>query len=427
LGRAILRVLGALRLLFKRSLPDETLLNLSPMTMLLIAVAVAVILGTAGAVMYYNRGRSQQYQVYYDQAVILAAQAQAQTDPVQQHAAWELALNEVQKAETYRKTDESKALLAIAQTEMDRLDSVQRLVFQPAMRNFIRTVNFTRMQASTMELYLLDSSQGVVARTFISNAGYLGDPQFRCGPGSYGLQFIGPLIDFTILPEGSEFNATVLGMDAKANLVYCIPNDTPKAIALATPTETGWGTPAAFAYDAGNLFVLDTQLKKIWVYQGMKISEQPFSFFDETVEQVPNLQDVVDLTANRNDVYLLHADGRLTQCTLGRVEGILTRCQDPAIFVDNRPGRQPADRLADATFSQLLYSPPPDPSLYFFDAENQAIYQFGLQMTLYKQYRAALPESGEGLPNGPATAFTVSPDRRIFMAFGYRVYYTLLP
>ncbi len=425
-GRVLRAALGVLGGFFKLILPDESLFTLPSSTMIFLAVVTPVVISVVGAMVYIQRGLAYQGQSYVNKAVQFAEQAQKQTDPVLQRAAWEETLKLAATAQAYdRKNPQAKALYTQANTAFDQIDRIKRLQYQPAViDNLGRAVKVTQMTATADELYLLNGAQGSVKRTVLTGQGYKLDAEFRCGPGPYGSRVVGPLLDMVDLPKGSEFNATILAMDGSANLLYCIPHDQPKAISLATPTIAGWGTPNVFALDrdTSNLYVLDAAKRKIWIYQRLKISEQPISFFDETVDQLPVMENVVDMAVNRTTLYLLHQDGQLTVCEFGRFEGVLTRCQSPVNYLDDRPGRQSGPQMSEALFQSVQYAPPPDPSLFLFDPAQQAVYQFGLlQINFYFQYRPLLLDN-----NQPATAFTVSDDRTVFLALGNQVYYARL-
>jgi hypothetical protein len=75
------RVSDSLGRLMRRILPDESLFTIPASTMVFVAVAVAVVVATTGGMMYFQRGRSAQYQVFYEQALAAAQQAAAKTDP----------------------------------------------------------------------------------------------------------------------------------------------------------------------------------------------------------------------------------------------------------------------------------------------------------------------------------------------------------
>jgi hypothetical protein len=143
-------------------------------------------------------------------------------------------------------------------------------------------------------------------------------------------------------------------------------------------------------------------------------------FFDQ---QIPPLGDAVDLVVNQNDLYLLHEDGHLTTCVYGALATSPTRCKNPEIYTDPRPGRQSGPFIEDAFFSQIEFSPPPEPSIYMLEPNSQAIYRFSVRLTLDRQFRPT-----ETLSELAASAFTVNRNNHaIFVAAGNQIYFAPLP
>jgi len=135
------------------------------------------------------------------------------------------------------------------------------------------------------------------------------------------------------------------------------------------------------------------------------------------------MHDVIDMAVNLTDLYLLHTDGHLTTCDYSGLVESPTRCEDPATYTDSRPGRQDGALIQDASFTELLFAPPPDPSIYLLDPVSKAIYHFSVRLTLQRQYRSQDP-----LPEGPATAIAINKNNRTaFMAIGNQVYSATLP
>ncbi len=62
------------------------------------------------------------------------------------------------------------------------------------------------------------------------------------------------------------------------------------------------------------------------------------------------MQDVIDLAVNDFDLFLLHEDGHLTTCEYSGLAESPTRCEDPAIISDPRPGRQSGAIIPDTAF-----------------------------------------------------------------------------
>jgi hypothetical protein len=417
LGSVLRQLGGALWSLLRRIMPDEAMLNLSPKTLVFLAIAVPVVISVIGGMVYIERGQAAQYQQYYDQAVELTTQAAAKTDPLEQRLAWQSTLELLDKAEFYRLTPESQALRTMARNSLDVLDGIERLDFQPALiGNLDKNVNITHIAATGGDLYLLNSSQGNVIRAVLTGGGYQVDTQFVCGPVSGGAAVVGPIIDIVALPRGEETGASLMGVDASGTIILCIAGD-PPLIQPVNPPATNFGEIRGLELNTGDLYMLDPSVNAVWIYRGRDTVNPPRLFFGE---QVPYMPDVVDLAVNDDDLYLLHADGHLSLCSYQ--DGSDTLCEDPYPFVDLRQGRSGGPVIPDAIFNQIQFSPPPDPSLYLLEPETSAIYHFSLRLVLQRQYRPL-----NGLAEGRATAFLVSTSRMAFLAVGNQVYFAALP
>ena len=413
-------LLRAAALFAKRMLPDESLFTLPASTMAFIAIAIPLLVVAISSAMYFQRGRAAQHQVYFVQAQEAALAAQAEDELQAQRQAWESTLNLLDQAESFQLTADSRNLRTQAQSALDTLDYVDRLDFQPALvDNLKENAHITRMAATDADLYMLNAREGVVLRAILTNSGYRLDPTFQCGPGPHGGVIVGSIKDITALPKGNEFNATILGIDANGNLLYCIPGDAPLAVSMAPP-DINWGTPEAMTYDTDDLYILDPQSNAVWIYRRMAVTEEPRLFFGD---QVPPMQDVIDMAVNLNDLYLLHTDGHLTTCVFSGLLEAPTRCQEPAEYADPRPGRQSGPLIEGAYFTEIFFAPPPDPSLYLLEPNSHAIYHLSVRLTFQRQYRPLEP-----LPEGPATAFATSRgNRTAFIAVGNQIFYAAMP
>jgi hypothetical protein len=119
----------------------------------------------------------------------------------------------------------------------------------------------------------------------------------------------------------------------------------------------------------------------------------------------------------------LHEDSHLTTCEYSGLAESPTRCDDPAIFSDPRPGRQSGATISDASFNEILFSPPPDPSIFLLDPNTKTIYHFSVRLTLQRLYQSLNP-----LPEGPVTAMAIDKNNRTaFLAIGNQVYSAPIP
>lgn len=417
-SRKILVSLGAFA---RRILPDESLFSLPPASMAFFAIAVPLVVVTVAAVVYFQRGRAAQYEVYFAQAGEFAQVAATTSDPVELRHAWQTSLMYLDQAEAYQTTSESKEMRKQAQAVLDEMEGIERLDFKSALVDQLaETAVISRIVSDGDDLYLLDQSQGAVLHALLTNEGYRIDPTFQCGPGPYSNGVIvDPLVDIARLPRGNELGAVVLAIDGNGNSLSCILAMEPVAVSMRPP-DINWGSPQALTIDTGDLYILDSQNNAVWIYRGMDTEKPPRLFFGD---DIPPMQDVIDLAVNGYDLYLLHKDSHLTTCEYSGLIESPTRCEDPAIFSDPRPGRQSGATISDAVFSEILFSPPPDPSIYLLDPKSQSIYHFSVRLTLQRLYQSFNP-----LPEGPATAMEIDKENRIaFMAIGNQVFYASLP
>ena len=417
---AFVKVYLGLIAFLKSILPDSGIFTLPPSTMAFTAIAVPVIIVAVAAFVYFQRGREAQYNIHINAAQEAAQVAEAKIEPLEQRLAWQTTLLHLDNAEIYMRTDQSREMRSKAQGIVDNLDMIDRLDFRPTLADQLdESARITRLIARNDGLYMLNGTDGIVGRAVLTNEGYVMDTTFQCGPGPYGGFIVGALVDIAEIPPGIDTNATILGIDANGNLLRCIPGEIPEAAPLEPP-DILWGSPTRIAVDGNDLYVLDPQTNAVWIYRGMDITQSPRLFFDQ---QIPSLGDAIDMAINQNDLYLLHEDGRLTTCVYGALSTSPTRCEDPQVYTDPRPGRQSGAYIEDAFFSQIQFSPPPEPSIYMLDPQAQAIYRFSVRLTLDRQFR-----SKEPLGNAPASAFSVNrSDHAIYLAVGDQVYYAPLP
>jgi hypothetical protein len=413
------RTLGAM---IRRVLPDEKILDLPPSVMLFVALAVPLVIVSVASVIYLREGRGRMHQEKLAQAQMIAEQALPLEDPAEIRVAWEQVLGYLDEAENYGSSEDSQKLRTYAYSVIDTLDIVDRLDYQPGIVGGLPngvTVKKIVLNADN-ELYLLNGENGYVLRATYTEQGYELDAVFNCGPVPQPLM-VGPLIDIAPLPRGQEDGATLLGMDANGNLLRCIPGEEEAPLAMQmAPPDLNWGEPSAFSLDGGNIYVLDPKTNSVWIYWAFDdYTELPTYYFGN---QVPPLQNVNDMAVSDGELYLLHDDGHITVCSYSSYVDAPTRCTDPAEFIDLRAGYQSGSVMQGADFDQMQFAPPPDPSLYLFDPQAEAIYHMSMRLAFQRQYRPDQPLSGEEF-----TAFAVGPNRQAFIATNDQVYIAIMP
>ncbi len=399
--------------------------GLSKGTLLFIAVAVPLMVVTVAVGVYLARGKDQQYQYYYDQAFTAAQSALAAESASEARSGWAQTLVLLEEAESYRDTEELEALRAQAQEALDLLDGATRLEYHPAIVGSLYSgINVDRIVSFGADLYLFDSMGGRVIHALRTGSGYEVDPDFTCMAGQYNGVYVDELVDMVALPINNLYQAHVLGVDGRGNLLYCSSGDTPVAEALPDPMGSE-GQIKRMAYNGGFLYVLDPVANMILVYKAEsgQFLQLPQDYFEGVaVEERPDLSAIEDLAANGPELYLLRADGYLASCVSSGIPGDPVDCADPAAYVDSRPGKEDQPVIMpESRYDSLLYTAPPDPSLYLLEAVNGDIYRFSVRLKLYERFR---PDLGNYEILSPeATAFSVGIDRIAFLAFGHQVFY----
>jgi hypothetical protein len=386
---------------------------------LFIAVVIPLVIVTIGYIAYSQLGQPKQYSTYFGQALEAQQKALAEKDPTKTRVEWETVIDRLDNADKYKEgsTPESQKLRQEAQNALDMLARVIRLDFKPAFNTSLSpNIKVKRMSASDTDIYLLDSVKGVVMRGAYNGTLFDLDGTFVCGPGNYDGVQVGNLIDIIALPRSNPSDATLLAIDASGNLEYCAPGEKPKAAFLQMP-DTGWKNITAIAYDANSLYVLDAPARAVWVYFGtfeIKFPEKPYFFFQSQIPVL--LEQAIGMAVNGDDLYLLNQDGHLTTCTLSRIDASPTRCNDPAIYVDTRPGFTSGIRLVDGEFSQITFTSPPNPSVALLQPYTQSIFRFSARaLELQNQIRSKAGKDDHLPKSAQITAMAFSPNKVLFI------------
>ncbi|MFH2037941.1 MAG: hypothetical protein ABIJ65_00745 [Chloroflexota bacterium] len=410
-------------------------------SMAFIAIIVPLAMVVIASTVYIKFGQSAQYDENYKLAINEAVGAIGQSDVAIVRRAWESTLYYLDRADAYQITQESNNLRQQAQSALDAMDQIIRLDFRPAIiGGLAKTIQIGRMAASETDLYMLNVPQGNVIRAFMTSQGYEVDGNFICGPGNYAsmdddsnLTYeVGGILDMFALPRLNGFGATLMGLDATGNLLFCSPNNEPKAWRLEEP-DIRWKNLVAFsvADQVNSLYVLDPAGNAIWEFnqdENGQYTQAPELFFSGGF--VPqNLTQAIDISISQTDIYLLFDDGHVTHCTPGFVDGsgetvIPIRCNDPEVMTDTRSGYHSGVVLSDAKFSEFTFISSSDPSLYMLAPSTAAIFRFSPRpetLFLQNQFRAAVNQE-KALFTSPISAMAISPNRYIFLSAGSQVY-----
>ena len=156
----------------------------------------------------------------------------------------------------------------------------------------------------------------------------------------------------------------------------------------------------------------------------LKFAERPHLFSEKFNLSLAN---VIDMAQYDDYVFFLRKTGQISRCTLSKVSELPTRCDDPVKFSDNRPGREHNPQtMPETLFTQILAINAPDPSLYLLDAQNAAVYRFSVVLNFQDQMRPS-GTTGTTLPHREPTAFTITPRRIVFLAYGNELFMGQMP
>ncbi|MGI6741171.1 MAG: hypothetical protein ACOX7C_06795 [Brevefilum sp.] len=406
----------------------ESALQLSRGTLVLIALIVPLIVTGIAVGVYLARGKTLQYNYYYERARLASEYALAAQDPDVARNQWQEAVAYLDSAEQFRKTDELIALRFDADEALDGLDGVVRLSYRPAITSALKSeINITRIVSYGVDLYLLNSTSGHVIHATRGSQGYNIDSEFVCGAGNFSGGALDVLVDMVSLPINNPYQAHILGIDSLGNVAYCSPGQSPVVQALPS-FGTDVGSIEKIIYENNVLYILNSANNSFWAYAATngQFLDPPYRFFEKAqAGEIPDLSRVVDLAINGLELYFLRQDGQLINCVYTGLPGNPVTCEDPVTYIDGRPGKEEHSvTLPASNFTEVVYTSPPDPSVSILDASNADIYRFSLRFRLHQRLR---PELGDYEIDSPiATAFTIGMDQVAYIAFGNQVFYAIV-
>jgi hypothetical protein len=385
-----------------------------------IAIGLPLVIGLVVAVVYVQRGTQQQYTAFLEQARVEVSLARTAPDAVSARPHWTAALEWLGRAETVRPgTAEVATLQGEAVAFLDAMDLTTRLAYAPLLPGgFGSGVTLSNVVVNGSEVYALEPSLSRVLRAVrTETGGYALDEAFdNCVSGSIGQHNLGPIADMIWLagpsPVGSD---TLMVMDAAGTLAFCPPDGSAPLATQLVPPDSGWTSPRSIALYADGLYVLDPAANEIWVFNrpGGQFTERPSRYFTSVSF---DLSQAVDFAIANGEVFILFADGRISQCNRGGASGE-TACAQDVSFTDTRQGHASGPRLDDAQAPfALLYDPPPEPSLYLADSATGGIYQLSLKLVLQRQFRPATDIEA------PLAAVGIGNRKELYLAAGDNIY-----
>lgn len=400
--------------------------SLPPSVLAATAVAVPLIVVAIVSVTYLRLGRSEQYEANMLEAQEAISAAQISSDPSQARALWTAADSFLDRAAQYGSGPELDALQTQVDREIDALDNIVRLEFQEIIAGgFGRDARISTMAASSTDLYVLDASNGRIWRAWATGRGYEIDRDFDCLEGAASFPGMATPVDMAIQAEPGALGVEgVVAIDANGTLLYCAPSRRALSSELTTP-DTGFQSIRAIDVFNDSLYVLDPAANAVWIYDasGGLFSGSPSFYF---AGEIPDLSDAIDLAKSQEELFILHSDGMLDRCERTREEqpgvGIqfVVECEQDLRFLEALPGGGAGDARPGAVITEMLYSPPPEPSLYFLDAGGKTVFHYSMRMVYQGQYRPLDEFSGN------PSALTLGPPSELFVAIDDQVYFSAL-
>jgi hypothetical protein len=386
--------------------------GLSPGILAGTAVAVPLVIVAIVAVVYLRRGRTEQYRQFMSQAQTAVVSAQLRPTLEEARPEWEAAAQWLAEARRYGGGEEADALQTQVEQALDRLDNIARVEFAPAVGGgFGPRARLRHAAATANDLYVYDESLPEIYHAWFTGRGYEIDREFQCLQSLKATFTPGKIVDILVQPEPGALGAQgIVAIDAAGNLVYCAPGILP-ATGLLTPPNTGWGQIQAVDLTGDNLFVLDPKANQVWIYTAADglFAGAPSIYFTEVIQ---SLDHAVDIAASQDELIVLHDDGLVDACRRPQENApdgslrIRVECEKD---IDVGP--------AAVTPTTVVYSPPPEPSLFFLDPTDGTIFQYSLRLVYQSRFVPTPP-----LPEGP-TELAVGPPRDLFLVAGDQVYF----
>jgi hypothetical protein len=389
------------------------------------AIGVPIVIVAIAALIYFGKGRSEQFQLNLNQAMASVAAAQLKEAPEEARQDWEAAMGYLELAGQYGENEQYSMLRQEVQEVLDEINLIRRLDFRPLVSGgFGSDAAITSLAASSTDLYVLDTANQVIRHAWgTPERGFDLDSTFQCWDSKNRYETLTNPIDIVLQREPGALGAEgVVAIDADGTLLYCAA-ERQSAIAQLTPPDLGWGRIQAIDVFGDNLYVLDPVINAVWIYEasGGLFSGTPELYF---VEEVRDLKSAIDLALAQDELVILYADGRVDRCRRFREStddggrAFRVECEEQPAFQDDRPGYESSPQIPGAVPVEMAYSAPPEPSLYFLDLLSNSVFHYSMRLVYQGQYIPTQPFEGE------ISAMTLGPPNDLYVAVGSQVYHT---
>ena len=271
------------------------------------------------------------------------------------------------------------------------------------------------LAATASDLYVLDSANQTIWHAWTTGRGYEINRDFDCLAGPDSVQGMSTPVDIAVQPEPGALGAEgVVAIDADGTLLYCAP-DRRSLTTQLSPPSVGFGRIQAVNVFQDTLYILDPTANAVWLYDasGGVFSGEAQLYF---VEEVPNLSGAIDIAKSQDELFILYANGELDRCSRSVEDESTLRVTCDRDLAFDGPGPD-GDQTA---ISEILYSPPPEPSLFLLDETSRSVFHYSMRVV----YQGRI-EPTEPFRN-PVTALALGPPNDIFVASGGQVFFSPL-
>lgn len=419
--RGVGRVAQPVARVVQRALPNAEEWVALPRSMIAFAAVVVPLVVVAFSVtVFLQRGRRAEMAYHFGLAQQSYQQALAASDEVARYQALREAENELQLALAFGEDPEVAALEAQVRQQVDALDKITRVTFEPLINGFsLEGRRIVRIERLPQALFALDTTTGKVLRFRPVARGYDYDAQFDCGPGQFPGVTVGPLVDFVVVGPTLGKGYAVLGVDEGAHLIYCPLQGASYARALPLHTTLPAGR-RLLRLLGDKMYLLDPVQRALDAFSAQEdFSGEPSDLF---AGQAPTwLDQVVDFAAQqRGALFFLLVDGQVMRCD--QVSPTEPLACEPLIYHDTRPGRGDGPTLTDARPVRLDVSVIQEPTLFMLDSQGTGLFVFSFRLAYHHQIQ---PDASLA---GPIQAFLVSAEqnpageRWLYVAAGEQIY-----